>query len=52
MEQEKADDGSARLVFITHSAIERNFRDTLDALEQLDVVKNIGQVLRVISSER
>ena len=49
MEQENADDGSARLVFITHEAIERNFRATLADLEQLQVVKSVGQVLRVVS---
>lgn len=50
MEQENADDGSARLVFITHEAVERDFRATLSDLDQLDAVKNIGQVLRVISN--
>ena len=49
MEQENADDGSARLVFITHEAIERNFRATLADLEQLQAVKSVGQVLRVVS---
>lgn len=48
MEQENSDDGSARLVFITHNAIERNFRATLADLEKLKVVESIGQVLRVI----
>ncbi len=50
MEQEKADDGSARLVFITHEAAESDFRATLTELDQLDAVKNVGQVLRVISN--
>ncbi len=50
MEQENADDGSARLVFITHEAVERDFRSTLADLDQLDAVKTVGQVLRVIGS--
>ena len=48
MEQEDAGD-EARLVFITHVARERDVRETLDDLRGLDAVKNIGQVLRVIS---
>lgn len=48
MEQEGLGD-EARLVFITHDAIERDVRETLDALRGLDSVKNIGQVLRAIS---
>ena len=48
MEQEGMGD-QARLVFITHSARERDVRSTLDDLRSLDAVKNIGQVLRVIS---
>ncbi len=51
MEQERADDGSARLVFITHEAVERNFRATIADLETLEVIENVGQVLRVISGE-
>ena len=50
MEQVNADDGLARLVFITHNAVERDFRTTLSELDQLDAVKNVGQVLRVISA--
>ena len=48
MEQEGLGD-EARLVFITHVAIERDVRETLDALRGLDSVKNVGQVLRAIS---
>lgn len=50
MEQVNADDGLARLVFITHNAVERDFRTTLSELDQLDAVKNVGQVLRVVSA--
>lgn len=49
MEQEViGDDEQARLVFITHEAVEADLRSTLRDLEQLDSVKNVGQVLRVI----
>lgn len=47
MEQEGMGD-EARLVFITHDAVEAGLRSTLADLRELDVVKNIGQVLRVI----
>lgn len=49
MEQEGLGD-QARLVFITHSAREADVSATLRALESLDVVKNVGQVLRVVSA--
>ena len=49
MEQELTDEGIARLIFITHEAIEKNFRATLADLADLDSVKRIGQVLRVVS---
>jgi len=48
MEQESSDEDVARLVFITHEAVERDFRITLAAVEELDAVKNVGQVLRVV----
>ena len=48
MDQEGLGD-EARLVFITHEALERDVRATLEALEGLDSVKKIGQVLRAIS---
>lgn len=47
MEQEGMGD-EARLVFITHDAIEADLRSTLVELRGLESVKNIGQVLRVI----
>jgi len=47
MEQEGLGD-EARLVFITHSAVEADVRATLADMAELDSVKNIGQVLRVI----
>ncbi len=47
MEQEGMGD-DARLMFITHDAAESAVRSTLDDLRGLDVVRNVGQVLRVI----
>jgi homoserine dehydrogenase len=47
MEQEGLGD-EARLVFITHTACERDVQATLDGLGRLDVVKRIGGILRVI----
>ncbi len=49
MEQEGLGD-QARLIFITHLAVESDLQATLDDLRSLDAVKNIGQVLRVIGS--
>lgn len=48
MEQESSTDDAARLVFITHEAVESDLRATLGALADLPAVKNIGQVLRVV----
>ena len=47
MEQEGLGD-QARLVFITHEAVEADLRATLADLNGIDVVKNVGQVLRVV----
>ncbi|MBT8202796.1 MAG: homoserine dehydrogenase, partial [Acidimicrobiia bacterium] len=49
MEQEGMAD-QARIAFITHSAYERDVQQTLRDLRSLDVVKDIGSVLRVIDS--
>jgi homoserine dehydrogenase len=46
-----ADDGSARLMFITHGAREADVRATLHELRSLDVVRSIGSVLRVIGRD-
>jgi len=43
--------GEARLVFITHAAVEADFSATLEALRDLDSVERIGSVLRVIGPE-
>jgi homoserine dehydrogenase len=41
----------ARLVFITHTALEADLQSTLEGLARLDVVHRIGGVLRVIGPE-
>jgi len=41
----------ARLVFITHTALEADVQATLASLSELDVVERIGGVLRVIGPE-
>ena len=43
--------GEARLVFITHTALEADLSATLQALSELDSVERIGSVLRVIGPE-
>ncbi len=50
MEQEGLGD-EARLVFITHRALERDVQATLHGLRHLDAVKRIGSLLRVIGPE-
>ncbi len=51
MEQEGLG-GDARIIFITHLAKEADVRATLRELSGLDVVREIGSVLRVIDDER
>jgi homoserine dehydrogenase len=43
--------GEARLLFITHTALEADLLATLEALRQLDSVERIGSLLRVIGPE-
>jgi homoserine dehydrogenase len=50
MEQEGLGD-DARLVFITHVARERDLQATLHDLRGLDVVRNVGSMLRVVGEE-
>ncbi len=47
MEQEGLGD-DARIIFITHAAREADVRATLRELRELDVVRSIGGLLRVI----
>ena len=41
----------ARLIFITHSARERDIQATIHALRQVDAVERIGSLLRVVGTE-
>jgi len=50
MEQEGLGEG-ARLVFITHRAVERDLQATLHELRDLDVVGRIVSVLRVVGAD-
>ncbi|HEV7888965.1 MAG TPA: ACT domain-containing protein, partial [Acidimicrobiales bacterium] len=43
--------GEARLVFITHTARERDVQATLHGLRELDAVHRIGSLLRVVGPE-
>ncbi len=47
MEQEGLGD-DARLIFITHPAVERDVRATLHEIRSLDSVRQVGSMLRVI----
>ena len=47
MEQEGLG-GEARLIFITHEAVERDVQATLHDLRELDAVLGVGTVLRVV----
>jgi homoserine dehydrogenase len=49
MEQEGLGE-EARLIFITHTATERDVQATLRDLRDLDVVDRVGSVLRVVGS--
>jgi homoserine dehydrogenase len=50
MEQEGLGD-EARLIFITHRAVERDMQATMRALRELDAVDRIGTLLRVAGQE-
>jgi homoserine dehydrogenase len=50
MEQEGLGEG-ARLIFITHLACERDVRQTLRQLAELDVVLSVGSVIRVAGED-
>ncbi len=41
----------ADLVFITHDALERDVQATLRDLRDLDVVRHVGSVIRVLADE-
>jgi len=48
MEQESSSDDGARLMFITHPAVERDVQGCLHELRRLDVVYAIGGLIRVV----
>ena len=50
MEQEGIGD-DARLILITHTAVERAMQATLSDLRDLDVVDRVGSLLRVVGPE-
>ncbi|HLH99383.1 MAG TPA: homoserine dehydrogenase, partial [Acidimicrobiales bacterium] len=50
MEQEAAGDGDARLVFVTHPAVERDVQACLHELRGLDVVASVDGVVRVVDA--
>ena len=50
MEQEGLGD-EARLIFITHTALERAMQETLADLRELDAVDRVGTLLRVVGQE-
>ena len=41
----------ARLVFITHTARERDMQATLASLRELDAVDRVGSLIRVVGGE-
>lgn len=51
MEQEGLGD-EARLIFITHVAREKDMRSTIADLRELDAVRRVGSVIRVITEDR
>ena len=50
MEQEGLGD-EARLIFITHTAVEKSMQATLAGLRELDAVDRVGTLLRVVGQE-
>jgi homoserine dehydrogenase len=50
MEQESAGGGKARLVFVTHPALERDVQACLHELRGLDIVDHVDGLMRVVGS--
>ncbi|MBO0730708.1 MAG: homoserine dehydrogenase, partial [Acidimicrobiaceae bacterium] len=50
MEQDQSNGDGARLVFVTHPALERDVQACLHDLRHLDVVERIGGLLRVVGA--
>ncbi len=42
----------ARLVFVTHLALEKDVQSTLAELKEIPAVKRIGSLIRVVGPER
>lgn len=51
MEQEGLG-AEARLIFITHVAREKDMRSTISSLRELDAVRRVGSVIRVITEDQ
>ncbi|MEQ8717107.1 MAG: homoserine dehydrogenase [Acidimicrobiales bacterium] len=51
MEQDEVDENGARLVFITHSALERDIQATLAQLRETDGVVSVGSLVRVVGGD-
>jgi homoserine dehydrogenase len=49
--QQKGQGDEARLIFVTHLAREADLRATIHEVRDLDVVKRVGSVLRVVGGE-
>lgn len=41
----------ARLIFVTHQALERDFEATIKGVRELDAVHRVGSILRVVGEE-
>jgi homoserine dehydrogenase len=49
--QQKGQGDDARLIFVTHVALESAVAATIRAVRDLDAVKRVGSVLRVVGGE-
>ena len=49
--QQKGQGDDARLIFVTHLAREADLASTIREVRDLDVVKQVGSVLRVVGGE-
>jgi homoserine dehydrogenase len=49
--QQKGQGDEARLIFVTHTAREADLRSTINEVRELDVVRRIGSVLRVLGGD-
>jgi homoserine dehydrogenase len=49
--QQKGQGDEARLIFVTHTAREADLRSTINEVRELDVVRRVGSVLRVLGGD-